>query len=78
MNNTYSFKMVKPKQWVNRFIQVNAEDSSQAKKLILEDLANVNERFVQVYVVSPEELKKKEKAERKFKQLKFKLDEKQT
>jgi hypothetical protein len=63
MTNTYSFKMVKPKRWVNRFIKVKAADSKEAKKLILEDLAKLNQRFVQVYVVSPDELKNAAKPE---------------
>ena len=53
MINTYSFKMKNPKRWVNSFIKVEAEDSKEAKKLILEYLAKINKRFVQVYVVSP-------------------------
>tara|TARA_R100000781_G_scaffold110520_1_gene76036 strand:- start:144 stop:365 length:222 start_codon:yes stop_codon:yes gene_type:complete len=63
MINTYSFKMKNPKRWVNSFIKVEAEDSKEAKKLILEYLAKINKRFVQVYVVSPEELNKIAKEE---------------
>jgi hypothetical protein len=54
---TYSFNFVQPKRFKNRFIKVEANNPIEAKKLILEDLAKINERFTQVYEVKPGELK---------------------
>jgi len=51
----YSFNIVYPKRWVNRFIKVKAENPKEAKKLILVELGKINKRFTKVYEMKGDE-----------------------
>jgi len=45
---TYSFKFVIPKDFVNDYIKVEADNPKVAKDLILEKLAEINNRTIKV------------------------------